>query len=132
MNKRILKIFLLFLIAGLSFTILPEIVPQLKEVVPTLTKSSKKEVPLNTYIGTYTFNETIEAKITLKEDKLFIVQEELVKGPLAELKPISNTKFKVEFENLVAEIEFKIDKEKNTIDLIYVRDGQQMFAYKKD
>lgn len=133
MKKRILKILLLLLVAGISFTVLPEVIPEIKEIVPILNNDHKEKVPvkvLKTYAGTYVFNETVKAKVTLKEDKLFVIQEELVKQPLAELEPVSKTKFKV--KELEAEIEFKVNEEKNSIVLTYIRYGQEMTAYKID
>lgn len=133
MKKRILKILLLLLVAGISFTVLPEVIPEIKEIVPILKNDHKEKVPvkvLKTYAGTYVFNETVKAKVTLKEDKLFVIQEELVKKPLAELEPVSKTKFKV--KELEAEIEFKVNEEKNSIVLTYIRYGQEMTAYKID
>jgi len=133
MKKRILKILLLLFVAGISFTVPPEVIPEIKEIVPILKNDHKEKVPvkvLKTYAGTYVFNETVKAKVTLKEDNLFVIQEELVKEPLVELEPVSKTKFKV--KELEAEIEFKVNEEKNSIVLTYIRYGQEMTAYKID
>ena len=128
-KKYISKIILLLIVAGLSFTVLPEVIPEIKEVVPVLYKSDKKEVPLKTYTGVYVFNELIKAKITFKDDKLFVIQLENKVSPL-ELIPDSTTKFKVKgLEDSF--IEFKHNNNNNNvIGLNYIREGQEMSAVK--